>query len=165
MTGQPHDAAGFAGLPPDSADADAVIAALRMQPIPGEGGYFVLGPRVAGLSSITALLTEEPAGFSALHRLSIDEGWQWLAGSPADLVVVEPETGAAIRHRLGPGGQAQAVVPAGCWQGASTLGRWSLIACWCAPQFTDDDFELGDRADLLVAFPHLATDIERLTRD
>ncbi len=164
MTIQPHGAPELAGLPPDSAAADTVIASLRMQPIPGEGGYFVLGPRVAGLSSITALLTEEPAGFSALHRLRIDEGWQWLAGSPADLLIVESGTGAAIRHRLGPGGVAQAVVPAGCWQGATTLGAWSLIACWCAPQFTDDDFELGARADLLAAFPHLATDIERLTR-
>ena len=47
----------------------------RMAPIPEEGGYFALGPRTTGLSCITALLTDEPAGFSALHVLTVDEGW------------------------------------------------------------------------------------------
>jgi predicted cupin superfamily sugar epimerase len=159
MTSVPFDA-----IPPRSATADEVIAALRMQPIPGEGGYFVLGPRVRGLSSITALLTDSPEGFSALHRLSVDEGWQWLAGAPVDLLVIDVRTGDSTWHRIGPGGAGQAVVPAGSWQGAATLGAWSLVACWCAPQFTDEVFELGVRAHLNDSFPHLAADIERMTR-
>ncbi|MDE3087072.1 MAG: cupin domain-containing protein, partial [Acidobacteriota bacterium] len=37
----------------------------------------------------------------------------------------------------------QAVVPAGAWQSARTLGRWTLVGCTVAPPFTFDAFELA----------------------
>ena len=36
----------------------------------------------------------------------------------------------------------QAVVPAGAWQCARTLGEWSLVGCTVAPPFSFDAFEL-----------------------
>ncbi len=134
----------------------------RMAPIPEEGGYFALGPRTTGLSCITALLTDEPAGFSALHVLTVDEGWQWLAGSPIDLVTLDA-SGTGTRHTLD-ASTPQVLVPAGTWQGAMPRGPWSLLACWCAPAFTDGVFRLGIREELVLAYPGWATDIERLTR-
>ena len=57
-----------------SESAEQVIARLKMSPIPEEGAWFVAGPRTQGLNAITVLLTDRPEGFSAMHRLTIDEG-------------------------------------------------------------------------------------------
>ena len=67
-----------------------MIDELHMQPIPGEGAWFAPGPRTQELSNITVLLTADPNGFSAMHRLSIDEGWQWLDGAPAAMLRLRP---------------------------------------------------------------------------
>ena len=70
-----------------SQSADEVIARLGMLPIPEEGAWFAAGPRTRGLNGIIALLTDRPDGFSAMHRLTIDEGWQWMAGAPATFLL------------------------------------------------------------------------------
>lgn len=106
-----------------------------MQPIPGEGAFFANGPRVPGLSAVLVLLTEEPGGASARHRLSCDEGWQWLDGAPVELTVDAQTT------ILGDA-QTQAIVPADAWQSARTAGSWSLVSCWCAPSFDGSTFQM-----------------------
>ena len=49
--------------------------------------------------------------------------------------------------RLGPdlgGGETfQAVVPAGAWQAAESLGAWTLVSCVVAPAFLFSGFELA----------------------
>ena len=95
--------------------ATEVIEALGMTPIPGEGGWLVQGPRVAGLSSILALVSDTPDGFSALHRLEIDEGWQWLDGAPLTMLRLHPD-GSAGRTVLD-ADQPQLLVARGTWQG------------------------------------------------
>ncbi|WP_374544909.1 cupin domain-containing protein [Rhodoblastus sp.] len=49
--------------------------------------------------------------------------------------------------RLGPdlgGGETfQAVVPAGGWQAAESLGAWTLVSCVVAPAFLFSGFELA----------------------
>jgi len=142
--------------------ATQIIEALGMAPIPGEGGWLVQGPRVAGLSSILALVADTPEGFSALHRLEIDEGWQWLDGAPLTMLRLHPD-GSAERTVLD-ADHPQLLVGRGTWQGARTLGDWTLFACWCAPAFEDDHFTLGDRASLLAAYPEHAEEITTLTR-
>ena len=142
--------------------AEDLIREMGMQPIPGEGAWFAPGPRTQELSSITVLLTARADGFSAMHKLEVDEGWQWLAGSPIDLVTLDA-SGTGTRHTLD-ASTPQVLVPAGTWQGAMPRGPWSLLACWCAPAFTDGVFRLGIREELVLAYPGWATDIERLTR-
>ncbi len=117
------------------------------------------GPRTARMSCVTVLLTDERDGFSALHRLSVDEGWQWLDGDPVRLVRLGSAT-----VTLGGSGPTQAIVDAGTWQGARTTGSWSLLSCWCTPAFADDVFELGDRHQLLERFPGQHDEITALTR-
>ena len=56
------------------------------------------------------------------------------------------------------------VVPGGTWQGARTLGRWSLVGTTMAPPFDWDTFELGDRVELLDRYPAHRDAIECLTR-
>ncbi len=143
--------------------AAEIVAALRMEPIPEEGAWLVQGPRVPGLSTIRALIADSPDGFSAMHRLAIDEGWQWLDGSPLTMLLLHPD-GTAESTVLDEE-HPQVVVPRGAWQGARSLGPWTLVACWCAPAFEDGHFALGDRAALTAAYPDSADEIATLTRE
>jgi uncharacterized protein len=143
--------------------AEQVIARLKMQPIPEEGAWFVAGPRTQGLNAITVLLTDRPDGFSAMHRLTIDEGWQWLAGAPAALLRLRPG-GSGVLNYVGPT-TSQFLVRRGTWMGASTLGSWTLLSCWCSPAFRPEHFELGDRELLTAGYPSYAAEIAALTRD
>ena len=144
-------------------NAEQVIARLRMSPIPEEGAWFVAGPRTQGLNAITVLLSDRPDGFSAMHRLTVDEGWQWLAGAPATLLRLHPD-GSGDTTTLGPA-SPQALVPRGSWMGAATHGAWTLFSCWCAPAFEPEHFELGGRDALLAAYPDHAEVVMSLTRE
>jgi predicted cupin superfamily sugar epimerase len=57
------------------------------------------------------------------------------------------EVSAVTVHRLGTdvagGSVVQAVVPAGSWQAARSLGAWSLVGCIVAPAFDFAGFELA----------------------
>ncbi|NHI19456.1 cupin domain-containing protein [Phycicoccus endophyticus] len=134
-----------------------------MVPIPEEGAWFVAGPRTQGLNAVTVLLTPRPDGFSAMHRLAVDEGWQWLGGAPAALLRLRPG-GSGVLNYLGEE-HPQVLVRRGTWMGASTLGTWTLVSCWCAPAFRPEHFELGERAALAEEYPQFATEIAALTRD
>ncbi len=143
--------------------AEQVIARLKMSPIPEEGAWFVAGPRTQELNAITVLLTDRPDGFSAMHRLTVDEGWQWLAGAPAALLRLRPG-GSGVLNYVGET-TSQFLVRRGTWMGASTLGEWTLLSCWCAPAFRPEHFELGDRTLLSAGYPSYSAEIAALTRD
>jgi predicted cupin superfamily sugar epimerase len=53
----------------------------------------------------------------------------------------------AWASHLGPdlraGQRPQIVVPAGCWQSATSLGAWTLVGCTVAPAFDFAGFELA----------------------
>jgi uncharacterized protein len=153
--------AGGAGSGRES--AEQVIERLGMEPIPEEGAWFVAGPRTEGLNGITVLLTDRADGFSAMHRLAVDEGWQWLGGAPMTLLRLRPGGDGVLDHLSADDGQV--LVRRGTWMGASTLGAWTLLACWCAPAFLPEHFELGRREDLVRDYPRHATEITALTRE
>ena len=104
---------------------------------------------------------------SALHRIKSDEIWHFYAGAPLTVHIITPE-GDHRQTLLGcepsRGGRFQGVVPAGCWFGAETCGRFSLVGCTVAPGFDFADFEMAIRSDLLEQFPQHATLITHLTR-
>ncbi len=143
-------------------DLDATIDRLGLEPIPGEGTWFRPGPRVAGLSTIIALFADHPDGFSALHRLDCDEGWQYLDGDPIEVFTISPD-GTGHLTRLD-ADHSQIVIPRGTWQGGRTTGTWTTIACWCSPAFEYDLFQLGDRSELVAAYPDHADAINTFTR-
>jgi len=161
--------------------AALLISKLRLEPLPGEGGFFAVtwtsaakdpDGRPSG-SAILFLITE--ADFSALHRLRTDEIWHYHAGDPAELVQLDPGPPDCRIAVLGPdveGGHVpQAVVPAGAWQGAriraggpGTAHGWTLFGCTVSPAWDGKEFELGDRAALEKEFPAQAAIIRALTR-
>jgi predicted cupin superfamily sugar epimerase len=57
------------------------------------------------------------------------------AGAPIKRVTLGPD--------LAAGERPQAVVSAGCWQAAASLGDWTLVGCTVAPGFEFAGFELA----------------------
>ena len=145
--------------------AGQIIDELGMKPLPDEGAYYVEGPRTQELSSVLVLLTAGPEGFSAMHRLTVDEGWQWLDGAPVALLRLRE--GRKRNHgslSLLGRRRRQVLVKRGVWQGAATMGDWSLVSCWCSPAYRPQHFSLGQRAPLTETFPEYAVEIATLTR-
>ena len=132
-------------------DHRAVIEALGMVAHP-EGGWYVetwRAPEVDGdrATASTILYLLAAGERSHWHRVDAAEVWQWSGGDPLELRVwSETAPGIAI-VRLGgdvlAGEQPQAVVPAGAWQAARSLGGWSLVGCIVAPGFRFEGFELA----------------------
>jgi uncharacterized protein len=127
--------------------AEEFIRKLELVPHP-EGGWYRqtwAGPLVEGRASGTAILFLLRAGErSHWHRVDADEIWLWHAGAP---LVLAMGVEAAREHRLGPdvlgGDLVQAVVPAGWWQAARSMGEWSLVSCTVSPGFRFEGFELA----------------------
>lgn len=155
---------------PQEQSAGEVVRLLGLEQLDQEGGYFRRTAQSETFrpdgrrewSLIYSLFT--PEGFSALHRLKSDEIWCFHAGDALDSLRLAPG-GAARWTRLGPE-CPQSVVPANSWQGTRLApgGRWALVSCLVVPEFRWDDFELGERAALVAAWPQEAEGIRHLTR-
>jgi predicted cupin superfamily sugar epimerase len=130
-----------------------VIRLLDLKPHP-EGGHFretfrdartVEGGRAAS-TAIYFLLADERSHW---HRVDAAEAWHWHAGAPLVLELAESEKGPLRRIKLGAdlaaGERPQAVVPAGVWQAATSLGDWTLVGCTVAPGFAFSGFELAPK--------------------
>lgn len=154
-------------------DAADVIKLFGLVPLPVEGGFFrqiwrspPAAERPDG-TAIIALLTDQPDGFSQMHRLPVDELWHFYAGDPIELTLLLAN-GASDHVSLGTdltGGQRPVhIVPAGSWMAARTTGRWSLFGNTMAPGFTNEAYEGGDAAELIAGWPAEGAAIEALTR-
>jgi predicted cupin superfamily sugar epimerase len=166
--------------------AEEIIAALRLQPHPIEGGYFretyrakgkipplMLPPEYQPLStrcfgtSIYYLLTRET--FSEMHRLPTEEVFHLYLGGPVRMLQLFPD-GSGREVLLGTefqkGQEPQVVVPAGVWQGSHLEPgvEFALLGATVAPGFEYADYEQGRRDDLAARYPDFSTMIKRLTR-
>jgi predicted cupin superfamily sugar epimerase len=169
-------------------DLDTIVATLDLAPHP-EGGFYretyrapLLLPRAAlgeafggDRNACTAIYFLVPRGtFSALHRIAADEVWHHYAGAPLEVLSISAEgelERVVVGKDLAAGERPQHVVRAGAWFGSRMpdavppeRGAWSLVGCTVAPGFDFADFELGDRAALVRAFPQHRALIEALTR-
>jgi predicted cupin superfamily sugar epimerase len=163
--------------------AQELIALLKLQPHPKEGGFFCetyraadrfsaaqlparyAGERAAG-TAIYYLLT--PNTVSALHRLASDEIFHFYLGSPVRMLQLDPSGGSkeiVLGSDLLAGQQVQVLAPRGVWQGSllEPGGDFALLGCTVAPGFDYADYEHGNRAELLRQFPQHAALIQRLT--
>jgi len=127
-------------------NAETVLETLALEPHPEGGHYRETWVDHACTAIYYLLRTGER---SAWHRVRDRvEIWHFYAGAPLRLQVDAdgPGTGAAREMDLGTdlraGQRPQAVVPAGAWQAARTLGAWTLVGCTVAPPFTFDAFDL-----------------------
>jgi uncharacterized protein len=133
-----------------SLTADEVIRLLELKPHP-EGGHFRESFRdtradASGRAVSTAIYFLLARGErSHWHRVDATEVWHFYAGSPLALYIADAKQSTLLR--LGPdlvaGERPQAIVPAGGWQAAETLGDWTLVGCTVAPGFEFSGFELA----------------------
>ncbi len=164
--------------------ARSLIKKLKLEPLPGEGGYFRRtyqsslkttvaskgGESVAKNLGTAILYLVTPKEFSALHRISSDEIFHFYLGDPVEMLQIS-EKGQARKTILGSGisrGQeVQAAVPAGTWQGTRLApgGKYALLGTTVVPGFDFADFELGKRQELVARFPRLEKEITRYTRN
>ncbi len=163
--------------------AREIIDRLQLVPLTIEGGHFRETYRssmtvTAGTfpndyggdrsvsTAIYYLLT--PETFSAIHRVKSDEVFHFYAGDAVEMLQLWPNDEAkviTIHNDLAAGHEPQVIVPAGVWQGCRLVrgGQWALMGCTVAPGFDYSDFELGDRAALLMAYPEYSILITELT--
>ena len=138
----------------DAMTAADVVRLLDLAPHP-EGGFYretFRDPVTTGATSraaSTAIYFLLPAGVvSRWHRVDAAEVWHWYAGAALDLRLGGDGAGPAspTMIRLGgdlPAGERpQAVVPAGVWQQAASVGAWTLVGCTVAPGFEFSGFEI-----------------------
>ena len=149
------------------------IETLQLEEHP-EGGWFAESFRdekkvcSQSRSASTAIYFLLEAGVSShFHKIASAEMWHFYTVDP--LIVHQLDIhGGYVTHTLGrdwEGGERfQAVVPAGVWFGAETLGRFSLVGCTVAPGFDFADFELAKRKQLCMDFPNHRELVMRLTR-
>ena len=164
-------------------DADALIERLGLVPLPMEGGYFAetyrsdevipasaLHARYARdkalCSAIYYLLT--PGVVSLMHRLTSDEVFHFYAGDPVEMLKLCPDGShevVIIGSDIQAGQTPQVVVDRGVWQGCRLVpgGKWALMGTTVSPAFDFDDYEAGDRDELISRYPDRADLIRLLT--
>jgi predicted cupin superfamily sugar epimerase len=146
---------------------------LQLQPHV-EGGFFRETYRSAAMSgnrnaSTGIFFLLENHVFSAFHRIASDEMWHFYDGNPLNIYEITPD-GHLTVHKLGLnmhlGECPQLVIKAGSWFASRVAGEagFTLVGCTVAPGFDFADFEMGDRAALLAAYPAHAELIQQLTR-
>lgn len=131
--------------------AEAVIAALALEPHPEGGWYretYRHRPRDGERGACTAIYYLLKAGErSAWHRVTdADEIWHWYGGAALALSISPDgrrEHGIVLGPAIGDGQQPQHVVHAGEWQAATSLGDWTLAGCTVAPAFEFAGFEMA----------------------
>jgi hypothetical protein len=163
--------------------ADELIKLLGLQPHP-EGGYFretyrsdemiekdALPKRYAGSrkygTAIYYLLTRE--AFSAIHRIKTDEVYHFYLGDAVELIQLLPDGSGRViilGNDIASGAHVQTVVSRGTWHEARLAegGKYALLGTTVSPGFEFEDFEIGDRTDLIRSYPSFRDSIIVLTR-
>lgn len=157
--------------------AAEIIARYRLEPLPGEGGYFARfythaendsqGRHLA--SAIYYLITRE--SFSAMHCLDSDELFHFYEGHTVEMLQLS-KNGEGRLIRLGAdykrNEQRAVLVPGGCWQGLrlpddAPEGAYAFFGVSVHPEFRWENFILGDRDTLCRMYPRWIQNIKRLT--
>lgn len=164
-------------------DADVIIQTLGLKPLPMEGGYFFetyrceevipastldgrYGQDKAISTAIYYLLTNNSV--SLLHRIISDEVFHFYAGYPVEMLQLMPDGSCEIiilGSDIEAGQRPQVIVPRGVWQGCRLRsgGDWALMGTTVAPAFDFEDYEPGNREDLIRLYPDCAELIRTLT--
>lgn len=154
--------------------ATSIIELLDLKPLPFEGGYYRETYRSderfqhkRSLSTaIYYLLTPETR--STMHRLPADEMFHFYLGDPVAMLRLYPDGSSSVvtlGNDLAARQSPQILVPQGVWQGSRLAdgGRFALMGATVAPGFEFDDYEAGDREQLIKQYPERADLITKLT--
>ena len=129
-----------------------IVRLLDLAPHP-EGGHFretfrdVRRDESGRAASTTIYFLLARGERSHWHRIDAVEVWHFYAGAPLRLEIAADEavelTVVTLGRDLAGGERPQAIVPAGAWQAAESLGAWTLVGCTVAPGFAFERFALA----------------------
>ena len=148
-------------------NAESCIHALKLSPLPGEGGVFrriytsaspFLPAQKIRRSASAILYLLEGESLSRLHRLrSAEELWFFLEGAPVEHLVLSPSLKKRTLLGHGPGKEPFVLVPSMAWQGARLLsrspGEYALFGITVSPEYLEEDYEEGTLPELLRNYP------------
>lgn len=157
---------------------DTIIKHLALQPHV-EGGYFKrtyqssiefnFKDRCRAINSAIYYLLKSD-DFSCWHKLKSDEIWHHYCGSNVIIYQINID-GTLSSIKLGnllddPQAQPQYLIPADTWFSAEVeiADSFALVGCTVAPGFEFEDFEMGNRANLIKEYPQHKEIIMRFTR-
>ena len=105
---------------------------------------------------------------SFFHKIGSDEIWLFHQGGPVEISMITKEGSLATKilgNQIDLFEEPQLVIPADVWFAAQLKNKigYAPVSCIVAPGFDFDDFELGDKTELINAFPNIKTDIEKLS--
>jgi len=104
---------------------------------------------VSGRAVSTAIYYLLKAGeTSHWHRVDAVEIWHFYAGDALELSLSRDgnkSEGIVLGPGILRGEHLQVVVPAGIWQSAKPLGRFTLVGCTVAPGFEFKGFEMAPK--------------------
>ncbi len=158
-------------------NAKELISYLNLIPHP-EGGYYKETYRSNDLSvtnignkrnlSTAIYYLLEGLDKSHLHRIQSDELWFFHAGKPLEVVFIENGIWKSIvlGLDLANGEIPQAMIPAGLWFGSHIKEQkgFCLVSCTVAPGFDFNDFEMANRDELSIIYPHLSEKIKLFSK-
>lgn len=122
------------------------------------------GPRPAGTALTFLVAPEAPV---VLHRLRVDQMYQFHAGDNLELLLLYPDgSGAVVRlgADVAAGARPSCLIPGGTFHAARTTGPhgYALLGTTAWPGVIPGDAETGDAAALSERYPALAGEIARL---
>lgn len=164
--------------------AEYLIKKLKLQKHP-EGGYYSevyrseeliekdhLPNRYTSKRSYSTLIYFLLDGddFSAFHRVNSDEIWHFYAGTSLTLYIIGDNgivENIVLSNDPEDNGSYFALIRKGIWFAAKTNKKnsFTLVGCTVSPGFEFDDFELGNRQELISQFPQHKAIITLYTRD
>jgi uncharacterized protein len=163
--------------------AEQIRELLQMRPHPIEGGYFAETYRGAAVipqsllrgypgdraisTAIYYLLT--PNTFSAMHRVCGDEMFHFYLGDAVEMLQLHADGSGEVillGQDIAAGMSLQHTVPGGVWQGSRVRagGKYALLGTTMAPGFEYEDYETGQRQDLIARYPEFSQLITTLSR-
>lgn len=105
---------------------------------------------------------------SHFHKVSSDELWLFHQGEPLEIFMITNDGKLETKilgKRLDLNEEPKVIITANVWFAARLKNEngFALVSCIVAPGFDFDDYELGNKTELINAFPNIKTEIEKLS--
>lgn len=105
---------------------------------------------------------------SHFHKVGSDELWLFHQGESLEIFMITNEGKIETKilgNRLDLNEEPQVIINANIWFAARIKDEkgFALVSCIVAPGFDFDDYELGNKNELIKSFPDIKTEIEELS--
>jgi hypothetical protein len=102
------------------------------------------------------------------HKVSSDELWLFHQGEPLEIFMITNDGKLETKilgNRLALNEEPQLIITSNVWFAARLKNEkgFALVSCIVSPGFDFDDYVLGNKNELIKAFPNIKSEIEKLS--